>query len=83
MMKLIFDVLSKEPHAYPAAVVATAVLLVFMTKGVAGYVQQVFLSRAGNRVVANIQRKTNSIASVEVTRSTHFYGIPRPSYSGD
>lgn len=57
MMKLIFDVLSKEPHAYPAAVVATAVLLVFMTKGVAGYVQQVFLSRAGNRVVANIQRK--------------------------
>jgi hypothetical protein len=35
------------------------------------------------RQLANIQRKTNSIASVEVTRSTHFYGIPRPSYSGD
>ncbi|WP_374432469.1 ABC transporter ATP-binding protein [Tabrizicola sp.] len=57
IMSAIFDVLSKEPHAYPAAVVAAAVLLIFMTKGLAGYVQQVFLSRAGNRVVANIQRR--------------------------
>lgn len=57
IMKAIFDVLSKEPHAYPAVVVATAVLLIFMIKGIAGYVQQVFLSRAGNRVVADIQRK--------------------------
>ena len=56
IMKAIFDVLSKEPHAYPAVVVATAVLLIFMMKGIAGYVQQVFLSRAGNRVVADIQR---------------------------
>lgn len=57
IMKALFDVLSKEPHAYPAGVVAGAVLLIFVTKGIAGYVQQVFLSRAGNRVVANIQRK--------------------------
>lgn len=57
IMKAIFDVLSKEPSAYPAAVVAGMVLSIFVTKGIAGYVQQVFLSRAGNRVVANIQRK--------------------------
>lgn len=57
IMKLIFDVLSKEPGAYPAAVVAGMVLAIFVIKGLASYVQQVFLSRAGNRVVANIQRK--------------------------
>lgn len=57
IMKALFDVLSKEPHAYPAGVVAAAVLLIFATKGTAGYVQQVYLSRAGNRVVANVQRK--------------------------
>lgn len=57
IMKAIFDVLSKEPNAFPAAVVAGMVLAIFVTKGIAGYVQQVFLSRAGNRVVANIQRK--------------------------
>lgn len=57
IMKALFDVLSKEPHAYPAGMVAAAVLLIFATKGIAGYVQQIYLSRAGNRVVANIQRK--------------------------
>lgn len=56
IMKAIFDVLSKEASAYPAYIVSAAVLAIFMTKGIAGYVQQVFLSRAGNRVVADIQR---------------------------
>ena len=34
-----------------------AVLFIFVAKGLAGYVQQVALSRAGNRVVSDIQRK--------------------------
>ncbi len=57
IMKAIFDVLSNAPGAWPAIVVAGAVLFIFVAKGVAGYVQQVALSRAGNRVVSDIQRK--------------------------
>lgn len=57
IMKAIFDVLSNAPGAWPAWVVAGAVLLIFMIKGVASYVQVVALSRAGNRVVADIQRR--------------------------
>jgi len=57
IMKAIFDVLSAEPNAMPAVVVAALVFAIFVSKGVAGYVQQVALSKAGNRVVADIQRK--------------------------
>lgn len=57
IMKAIFDVLSAEPSALPAVAVAALVLAIFVSKGVAGYVQQVALSKAGNRVVADIQRK--------------------------
>lgn len=57
IMKAIFDVLSNAPEAWPAIVVAGAVLGIFVAKGISGYVQQVALSRAGNRVVSDIQRK--------------------------
>lgn len=57
IMKAIFDVLSAEPHALPAVAVALLVLSIFVGKGVAGYVQQVALSKAGNRVVSDIQRR--------------------------
>jgi ABC-type multidrug transport system fused ATPase/permease subunit len=57
IMKAIFDVLSTEPNAWPAVVVAGMVLAIFMGKGIAGYIQQVALSKAGNRVVADIQRR--------------------------
>ncbi|OYU16883.1 MAG: ABC transporter ATP-binding protein [Rhodobacteraceae bacterium PARR1] len=57
IMKAIFDVLSNAPEAWPAIVVAGVVLFIFVAKGLAGYVQQVALSRAGNRVVSDIQRK--------------------------
>jgi ATP-binding cassette subfamily B protein len=57
IMKAIFDVLSVTPGAWSAITVAAAVLAIFMVKGIAAYVQQVALSRAGNRVVADIQRR--------------------------
>ena len=57
IMKAIFDVLSNAPEAWPAIAVAGAVLGIFVSKGLAGYIQQVALSRAGNRVVSDIQRK--------------------------
>ena len=57
IMKAIFDVLSNAPEAWPAIAVAGAVLGIFVSKGLAGYDQQVALSRAGNRVVSDIQRK--------------------------
>lgn len=57
IMKAIFDVLSAAPGAWSALTVAAAVFFIFFSKGVASYVQQVALSRAGNRVVSDIQRK--------------------------
>jgi len=60
IMKAIFDVLSNDPLAYPAPVVAAAVVIILTGKGVSGYIQQVALAKAGNRVVADIQRKIYS-----------------------
>ncbi len=57
IMKAIFDVLSREPNAYPAILVAGSVVTIFVGKGIATYVQQVALSKAGNSVVADIQRR--------------------------
>ena len=57
MMNAIFQVLSGAPTAWSALTVAGAVLGLFVGKGLAGYVQQVALSRAGNRIVADIQRQ--------------------------
>jgi ATP-binding cassette subfamily B protein len=57
IMKSIFDVLSDQPDALPAVAVAALVLAIFMVKGIAGYIQQVALSKAGNRVVSTLQRR--------------------------
>ena len=57
IMKAIFDLLSNDPLAYSAPVVAGAVLVILTGKGLSGYIQQVAMAKAGNRVVANIQRK--------------------------
>lgn len=57
IMKAIFDVMAGTSGTWPAGLVAGAVLGIFMLKGLAGYVQQVALARAGNRVVADIQRR--------------------------
>lgn len=57
IMKAIFDVLSEEPNALPAILVGVMIFGIFASKGAASYVQQVALSKAGNRVVADIQRK--------------------------
>ncbi len=57
IMKAIFDVLSDEPDALPAAAVAAIVVTIFMSKGIAGYIQQVALTKAGNRIVSTIQRR--------------------------
>ncbi len=57
IMKAIFDVLSNDPDAYAAPAVAGAVLLILTGKGMSGYIQQVALAKAGNRIVADIQRK--------------------------
>jgi len=57
IMKAIFDVLSNDPLAYSAPVVAGAVVVILTGKGLSGYIQQVAMAKAGNRVVANIQRK--------------------------
>ena len=57
IMKAIFDVLSNDPLAYSAPVVAGAVVVIMTGKGLSGFIQQVAMAKAGNRVVANIQRK--------------------------
>lgn len=57
IMKAIFDVLSNAPLAYSAPVVAGAVVVIMTGKGLSGFIQQVAMAKAGNRVVANIQRK--------------------------
>lgn len=57
IMKAIFDVLSNDPLAYPAPIVAGAVFIILTGKGLSAYIQQVALAKAGNRVVADIQRK--------------------------
>lgn len=57
IMEAIFDVLSGATGAHDPFAVSAAVLLIFALKGIAGYVQQVALSHAGNRVVSRIQNK--------------------------
>lgn len=60
IMEAIFDVLSGAEGAHEPLVVSSVVLVIFALKGLAGYVQQVSLSHAGNRVVSRIQNKVYS-----------------------
>ncbi|MEI6800338.1 MAG: ABC transporter ATP-binding protein [Pseudomonadota bacterium] len=57
IMQAIFDLLANDPLAYSAPVVASAVVVILTCKGLSGYIQQIALAKAGNRVVADIQRK--------------------------
>lgn len=57
LMQLIFDSLSGAEGAWPAIAVAALVVIAFSLKGLAGYVQLVAMAKAGNRIVANLQRK--------------------------
>jgi ATP-binding cassette subfamily B protein len=60
LMQLIFDSLSGAEGAWPAAAVAALVVSAFTLKGLASYVQIVAMAKAGNRIVANLQRKIYS-----------------------
>lgn len=55
MMEAIFNVLAGAANAYDPYSVALAVMTVFAAKGMAGYVQQVALSKAGNSIVSQLQ----------------------------
>ena len=60
LMQLIFDSLSAAEGAWPAPAVAALVVAAFSLKGLASYVQLVAMAKAGNRIVANLQRKIYS-----------------------
>lgn len=60
LMQLIFDSLSGAESAWPAVAVAALVVSAFTLKGLASYVQIVAMAKAGNRIVANLQRKIYS-----------------------
>ncbi len=57
IMDAIFSVLAGAKDAHAPSVVTAVVLCIFAARGIAGYVQQVTLSRAGNRIVAKLQRQ--------------------------
>ncbi|NOD47582.1 MULTISPECIES: ABC transporter ATP-binding protein [unclassified Ruegeria] len=57
MMEYIVDAMTSPELRGWAQVIALAVVLLFLTKAVASYVQSTFLARAGNRIVAQQQEK--------------------------
>jgi ATP-binding cassette subfamily B protein len=57
IMKDIIDSMMQENNRAQVFAVAGAVALIFTVKGMATYVQMVWLSRAGNSIVAFLQRK--------------------------
>lgn len=60
IMQYIVDAMTKPDNHMQVFMVAIAVALIFTFKGLAGYVQVVALTRAGNRIVATQQRKLYS-----------------------
>uniref|UniRef100_UPI001AE5316E ABC transporter ATP-binding protein n=1 Tax=Ruegeria sp. HKCCSA071 TaxID=2794834 RepID=UPI001AE5316E len=57
MMEYIVDAMTSPELRGWAHVIALGVVLLFLTKAVASYIQAVFLARAGNRIVAQQQEK--------------------------
>lgn len=57
MMEVIVDAITTFEERWRALMVAAVVAGVFMLKGLATYVQNVALSRAGNRIVATLQER--------------------------
>ena len=60
LMETIIDAMTAYDDRYRIFLVAGAVALVFMVKGIANYVQMVALARAGNRIVAGMQERLYS-----------------------
>ena len=60
LMETIIDAMTAYDDRYKIFLVAGAVALVFMVKGIANYVQMVALARAGNRIVAGMQERLYS-----------------------
>ncbi|MBO9445977.1 ABC transporter ATP-binding protein [Ruegeria sp. R14_0] len=52
MMEYIVDAMTSPDMRQWAGVIALGVVLLFLTKAVASYVQSIYLARAGNRIVA-------------------------------
>jgi ATP-binding cassette subfamily B protein len=57
VMEKIVDVLGTPENSQEIATVAGLVVVIFLTRGLAGYVQSVSLAHAGNRIVAMQQSK--------------------------
>lgn len=57
MMEYIIDAMTSPELRGWVHVIALGVVLLFLTKAVASYIQAVFLARAGNRIVAQQQEK--------------------------
>ncbi|MGY6704698.1 ABC transporter ATP-binding protein [Roseinatronobacter sp.] len=55
IMGQIVDVMSDPDRKAEIYLISGAVLIIFVTKGIASFVQLTFLARAGNRIVANKQ----------------------------
>ncbi|WP_083217433.1 ABC transporter ATP-binding protein [Thioclava sp. SK-1] len=55
VMQSIIDTMAQPDNTAAVMGVAGLVILIFTTKGIANYVQSVFMSRAGNQIVANQQ----------------------------
>ncbi|UWQ81338.1 ABC transporter ATP-binding protein/permease [Leisingera sp. S132] len=58
LMEGIVDSLTATDNRAQVFLVAFAVVVVFAVKGLATYVQLVFMARAGNRIIADQQKKT-------------------------
>lgn len=57
MMEYIVDAMTSPEMKSWAHLIALGVILLFLTKAVASYIQSIFLARAGNRIVAAQQDK--------------------------
>ncbi len=57
VMQKIIDTLGHPQNKAGVAMVAVMVMAIFTTRGIANYIQVVFMSRAGNRIVANQQTR--------------------------
>ena len=55
MMEFIVDAMTSPELRGYAHIIASGVVILFLVKAVASYIQAVFLARAGNRIVATQQ----------------------------
>lgn len=55
IMGIIVDVMSDPSRSSEIYYISAGILFIFLTKGIASFIQATFLARAGNRIVANKQ----------------------------